>query len=61
MSAMRSFRGNTKVSRQVPPAGAISGMIGSMIGRMHHVVLDCPDPVALAAFYSTLQIGRAHV
>jgi catechol 2,3-dioxygenase-like lactoylglutathione lyase family enzyme len=29
-------------------------MIGSMIGRMHHVVLDCPDPAALAAFYSTL-------
>jgi len=21
---------------------------------MHHVVLDCPDPPALAAFYSTL-------
>jgi catechol 2,3-dioxygenase-like lactoylglutathione lyase family enzyme len=29
-------------------------MIGSMIGRMHHVVLDCPDPGALAAFYSAL-------
>ena len=27
-------------------------MIGNMIGRMHHVVLDCPDPAALAAFYS---------
>jgi catechol 2,3-dioxygenase-like lactoylglutathione lyase family enzyme len=25
-----------------------------MIGRMHHVVLDGPDPVALAAFYSAL-------
>ena len=25
-----------------------------MIGRMHHVVLDCPDPRALAAFYSAL-------
>jgi catechol 2,3-dioxygenase-like lactoylglutathione lyase family enzyme len=25
-----------------------------MIGRMHHVVLDCPDPAALAAFYSQL-------
>jgi catechol 2,3-dioxygenase-like lactoylglutathione lyase family enzyme len=25
-----------------------------MIGRMHHVVLDCPDPDALAAFYSEL-------
>jgi catechol 2,3-dioxygenase-like lactoylglutathione lyase family enzyme len=29
-------------------------MISSMIGRMHHVVLDCPDPGALAGFYSTL-------
>lgn len=25
-----------------------------MIGRLHHVVLDCPDPTALAAFYSAL-------
>jgi catechol 2,3-dioxygenase-like lactoylglutathione lyase family enzyme len=25
-----------------------------MIGRMHHVVLDCQDPAALAAFYSEL-------
>jgi catechol 2,3-dioxygenase-like lactoylglutathione lyase family enzyme len=25
-----------------------------MIGRLHHVVLDCPDPRALAAFYSQL-------
>jgi catechol 2,3-dioxygenase-like lactoylglutathione lyase family enzyme len=25
-----------------------------MIGRLHHVVLDCPDPAALAAFYSEL-------
>jgi catechol 2,3-dioxygenase-like lactoylglutathione lyase family enzyme len=31
-----------------------AGRIGSMIGRMHHVVLDCPDPDALAAFYSAL-------
>jgi catechol 2,3-dioxygenase-like lactoylglutathione lyase family enzyme len=26
----------------------------AMIGRLHHVVLDCPDPDALAAFYSEL-------
>jgi catechol 2,3-dioxygenase-like lactoylglutathione lyase family enzyme len=26
----------------------------AMIGRLHHVVLDCPDPAALAAFYSEL-------
>jgi catechol 2,3-dioxygenase-like lactoylglutathione lyase family enzyme len=25
-----------------------------MIGRLHHVVLDCRDPHALAAFYSGL-------
>jgi catechol 2,3-dioxygenase-like lactoylglutathione lyase family enzyme len=25
-----------------------------MVGRRHHVVLDCPDPQALAAFYSEL-------
>ena len=25
-----------------------------MIGRRHHVVLDCPDPSALAAFYAAL-------
>jgi catechol 2,3-dioxygenase-like lactoylglutathione lyase family enzyme len=25
-----------------------------MIGRLHHVVLDCPDPAALAAFYAEM-------
>lgn len=25
-----------------------------MIGRPHHIVIDCPDPGALAAFYSEL-------
>ncbi|MGI8577645.1 MAG: VOC family protein [Nocardioidaceae bacterium] len=25
-----------------------------MIGRLHHVILDCPDPAALADFYSEL-------
>jgi hypothetical protein len=29
-------------------------MIGIMIGRLHHVVLDCPDPAALATFYSAI-------
>jgi catechol 2,3-dioxygenase-like lactoylglutathione lyase family enzyme len=28
-----------------------------VIGRLHHVVLDCPDPRALAAFYAEL-LGR---
>ena len=26
----------------------------AMIGRLHHVVIDCPDPTQLAAFYSEL-------
>ena len=25
-----------------------------MFGRLHHVVIDCPDPAALAALYSSL-------
>lgn len=25
-----------------------------MIGRLHHIVLDCPDPHVLAEFYSAL-------
>jgi catechol 2,3-dioxygenase-like lactoylglutathione lyase family enzyme len=25
-----------------------------MIGRLHHVIVDCPDPAELAAFYSEL-------
>lgn len=25
-----------------------------MIGRLHHIVVDCPDPAALAAFYAEL-------
>jgi catechol 2,3-dioxygenase-like lactoylglutathione lyase family enzyme len=30
------------------------GTIGVMIGRLHHVVLDCPQPATLAQFYSEL-------
>ena len=29
-------------------------MIASMIGRMHHVIVDCPEPAALAEFYSAV-------
>ena len=25
-----------------------------MIGRLHHVIIDCPDPASLAHFYSRL-------
>jgi catechol 2,3-dioxygenase-like lactoylglutathione lyase family enzyme len=28
--------------------------MADMIGRLHHVILDCPDPMALATFYSEL-------
>jgi len=35
-------------------SGSGSGMIEGVIGRLHHVVLDCPDPAALAEFYSAL-------
>lgn len=27
---------------------------GGVIGRRHHVVIDCPDPAGLAQFYSEL-------
>jgi catechol 2,3-dioxygenase-like lactoylglutathione lyase family enzyme len=28
--------------------------MAGMLGRLHHMVLDCPDPAALARFYSQL-------
>jgi catechol 2,3-dioxygenase-like lactoylglutathione lyase family enzyme len=28
--------------------------MGGVIGRLHHVVIDCPDPLRLAAFYAEL-------
>jgi catechol 2,3-dioxygenase-like lactoylglutathione lyase family enzyme len=30
------------------------GTLVGVIGRMHHVVIDCPEPAALAEFYSEL-------
>jgi catechol 2,3-dioxygenase-like lactoylglutathione lyase family enzyme len=42
----------TEIRSWKPPPP--SGKISSMIGRMHHVVLDCPDPAPVAAFYSAL-------
>jgi catechol 2,3-dioxygenase-like lactoylglutathione lyase family enzyme len=32
----------------------VSVIVAGMLGRLHHVVLDCPDPAALARFYSEL-------
>jgi catechol 2,3-dioxygenase-like lactoylglutathione lyase family enzyme len=29
-------------------------MMETVIGRLHHVIVDCPDPAGLAAFYSEL-------
>jgi catechol 2,3-dioxygenase-like lactoylglutathione lyase family enzyme len=40
-------------SRKSVAKRASDNMTG-MIGRLHHVVLDCPDPAALASFYSRL-------
>ena len=31
-----------------------AGTMASMIGRLHHLILDCPDPLVLATFYSEL-------
>lgn len=28
--------------------------MGAVIGRLHHLIVDCPDPAALAGFYSEL-------
>ena len=37
-----------------PVPATPSATMAAMIGRMHHVVLDCQDPAAAAAFYSQL-------
>jgi len=36
------------------PAQPPAAIMTVMLGRLHHVVLDCPDPAALARFYSEL-------
>ena len=38
------------------PGGVVASQWqhGTVIGRLHHVIVDCPDPAALAAFYSEL-------
>ncbi len=43
--------------RQPDSAGgwmSAAGTMASMIGRLHHLILDCADPLALATFYSEL-------
>jgi catechol 2,3-dioxygenase-like lactoylglutathione lyase family enzyme len=34
--------------------GVTRGIVRGVHGRLHHVILDCPDPRALAGFYSAL-------
>jgi hypothetical protein len=34
--------------------GGQRGSTASMIGRLHHLIVDCPDPLALATFYAEL-------
>jgi catechol 2,3-dioxygenase-like lactoylglutathione lyase family enzyme len=46
-------RGPTLVACH-PLDGRRSGKIDRMIGRLHHVVIDCADPTTLAQFYSEL-------
>lgn len=35
-------------------SGTSGGDDDGMIGRLHHVAIDCPDPAVLARFYSEL-------
>jgi hypothetical protein len=32
----------------------LTGKMRGVIGRLHHVVIDCPDPLRLATFYAEL-------
>ena len=43
-------RGQAQPGR--PTMTSAAGTMASMIGRLHHLILDCPDPLALATFYS---------
>jgi hypothetical protein len=33
---------------------SVAGTMARMIGRLHHLIVDCPGPLALATFYSAL-------
>lgn len=35
-------------------AGSASGGAGRPVGRRHHLILDCPDPMAAARFWSAV-------
>src|SRR5439155_4106021 len=47
----RSLRWAIRMRLKVPRT---PGSMAPMIGRLHHLVIDCPDPPALAAFYAEL-------
>jgi hypothetical protein len=54
-------RGQAAPGRRRPAGGArqaartgAAGTMASMIGRLRHLILDCPGPLALATFYSEL-------
>jgi hypothetical protein len=40
-----------------PAAGAAAGMMGSMIGRMHYVVVDCPDRCRRRVLFSVAGVA----
>jgi catechol 2,3-dioxygenase-like lactoylglutathione lyase family enzyme len=49
----RRYRDRPRVPGLAMPV-ASSARMGTVIGRLHHVIVDCPDPAALAAFYAEL-------
>ena len=61
MESYRLARGRPRTPKKLAQTiallfkqGPARGYDPSVIGRLHHVVIDCPDPSALAAFYSEL-------
>lgn len=54
--------GGERIDDPLRAAGlsARHGRMGCMTGRLHGVVIDCPDPDALAAFYQRL-LGMVRV
>jgi catechol 2,3-dioxygenase-like lactoylglutathione lyase family enzyme len=50
----RAEREDLVSAKPIKPIQAGLHNFGNMIGRLHHVIVDCPDPATLAAFYSEL-------
>ena len=53
---MRNNGGDAVRVNPKPPLGTrvTRGIVHGVHGRLHHVILDCPDPRALADFYAAL-------